>query len=79
VTLPAFAAERRRLLPIHISYPHGAQQQTRRTPLLLSIDGKDGQTDGRRTLDRFVNPAQHTMRAVPAIHEADSVRFKPSV
>ena len=24
-----------------------AQQQTRRTPLLLSIDGTDGQTDGR--------------------------------
>ena len=29
-----------------------AQQQTRRPPLLLSIDGTDGQTDGR-TLDRY--------------------------
>ena len=37
--------------------PYGTQQQTRRTPLLLSIDGTDRQTDGR-TLDRFiiVNP-----------------------
>jgi len=29
------------------------QQQTRRLPLLLSIDGTDRQTDGR-TLDRFM-------------------------
>jgi len=47
VTLPAFAAERRRLLSIDISI----QQQTRRMPLLLSIDGTyrrtDKQTDGR--------------------------------
>jgi len=28
----------------------GAQQQTRRTPLLLSIDGTDRQTDGRSTV-----------------------------
>jgi len=42
------------------SYPHGAQQQTRRTPLLLSIDG----TDDRRTLDRFVNPAGSAYYAV---------------
>jgi len=55
-TLPAFAAERRRLLSIDISWQRGAQQQTRRTPLLLSIDGTDGQTDGR-TLDRFIDPA----------------------
>jgi len=36
---------------IDIFCPHGAQQQTRRTPLLLSIDGIDKQidrqTDGR--------------------------------
>ena len=31
----------------------GPQQQTRRPPLLLSIDGTDRQTDGR-TLDRFM-------------------------
>jgi len=61
VALPAFAAERRHLqhvVPaaacrravqqsIDISRPRGAQQQTRRTPLLLSIDGTDGQTDSR--------------------------------
>jgi len=46
MTLPAFAAERRaagrRLLSIDISC---AQQQTRCTPLLLSIDGTDRRTD----------------------------------
>ena len=30
---------------IDISCPQGAQQQTRRPPLLLSIDGKDRRTD----------------------------------
>jgi len=50
VTLLAFAAERRRLLSIDMSYPQGAQQQTRRTPLLLSIDGTDRRTDGRSTV-----------------------------
>jgi len=69
MTLPAFAEERRAAAPccgavaavpyalsIDISCPHGAQQQTRRTPLLLSIDGTDRRTDGR-TLDCFINPA----------------------
>jgi len=32
-------------LSIDISCSHGAQQQTRRTPLLLSIDGTDRRTD----------------------------------
>jgi len=50
MTLPAFAAERRRLLSMDISCPRGAQQQTGRTPLLLSIDGTDGRTDGRTTV-----------------------------
>jgi len=45
MTLPAFAAERRRLLSMDISGPRGAQQQTGRTPLLLSIDGTDRRTD----------------------------------
>ena len=48
--LPAFAAERRRLLSIDISWQRGAQQQTRRTPLLLSIDGTDRRTDERSTV-----------------------------
>ena len=59
MTLPAFAAERRRAcscstalaacphLSINISCPHGVQKQTRRPPLLLSIDGTDRRTDGR--------------------------------
>jgi len=61
VTLPAFAAERRRAcntapaahpqLSIDISYLQGAQLQTRWPPLLLSIDGADRvidrRTDGR--------------------------------
>jgi len=41
MTLSVSAAERRHLLSIDISCPPGAQQQTRRTPLLLSIDGTD--------------------------------------
>jgi len=62
MTLPAFAAERRRRQPsIDISCPQGAQQQTRRTPLLLSIDGTAGRTDGL-TLDRFIDPAVHNMQ-----------------
>jgi len=67
MTLPAFAAERRRSqeisidswyaaprrsrLSIDISCPQGAQQQTSRTLLLLSIDRTDGrQTDGHPTV-----------------------------
>jgi len=50
MTLPAFAAERRRLLSIDISCPQGAQQQTRRTPLLLSIGGTSRRTDGHPTV-----------------------------
>jgi len=57
----AFAAERYAAAPlllgarrppqsIDISCPHGAQQQTRRTPLLLSNDGTDGETDGHLTV-----------------------------
>ena len=40
----------------HLCCPRGAQQQTHRTPLLRSIDGTDGQTDGRTT-DRYTDPA----------------------
>jgi len=63
VTLPAFAAERRAaapLLSIDISRPHGAQQQTRRTPPLRSNDRTYiGRTDGR-TPDRCIDPAPHS-------------------
>jgi len=54
MTLPAFAAERRAATPgcgaaaaghpalsIDIFCAHGAQQQTRRTPLLRSTDGTE--------------------------------------
>jgi len=50
MTLPAFAAERRRLLWTDMSCRRGAQQQTRRAPLLLSNDETDGRTDGRPTV-----------------------------
>ena len=49
-------------LSIDISGPHDAQQQTRRPPLLLSIDGTDRRTD-RRTPDRYIDPAVRPMRA----------------
>jgi len=56
--------QQRRCLPsIDISSPQGAQHQTRRTLLSLSIEWTDRRTDGR-TLDRFVNPAPHTVWAV---------------
>ena len=76
MALCAFAAERRaaaplilgaRCLPlsIDISGPHGDQQQTRHTPLLRSNDGTDGRRDGRTDALPLVDPAPHTMRAVP--------------
>jgi len=78
MALRAFAAERRaaaplilgaRCLPlsIDISGPHGDQQQTRHTPLLRSNDGTDGRRDGRTDALPLVDPAPHTMRAVPVI------------
>jgi len=57
MTLPALAAERQRrqhgarsapaAIAIDISCSQSAQQQSRRPPLLLSIDGTDRQTDWR--------------------------------
>ena len=79
VTLPAFDTERRAAAPLPLSA--GAcyrsispvltalDQQTRRTPLLLSIDGTDGRTDGRSTVS---DPAPHTMRAVSIMWERSS-------
>ena len=54
VTLPVFAAKRRRL-----QSPAGGARNSR-TTLLLSDDGTDGRTDGR-TLVRFIDPALHTL------------------
>jgi len=62
VTLPTFAAERLRLLHGTRSAPAVSDRhllQTRRPSLLLSIDGTD-----RRTPDRYIDHAGHTMRAV---------------
>jgi len=56
-------AARRPQLSIDISCPQGAQQQTRRPSLLLSIDGTDRQTDRRPT----VTYAPHTMGAASII------------
>jgi len=58
--LLAAGARRCRVL-IDISCPWGAQQQTRRTPLLLLIGGTPRRTD-QRTLDRLIDPAAHTTR-----------------
>ena len=61
------AAAGRPALSINIFCAYGAQQQTRRTPLLRSTDGTDWLTDRRadgRTPDRFIDPAPHIMRAV---------------
>ena len=53
----------RAAISIDISRRYDTQQQTRRTPLLLLIDETDRQTGGQ-TLDRFIDPAPHTVRAV---------------
>ena len=71
VTLSALAAAapllllgaRRPPLSIDISHTRDARQQIRRTPLLLSIDGTDKQTDGR-TPDRYIYPAPHATRTL---------------
>jgi len=67
----AVAAERRRLLLIDISGPRGAQQRTHGTPLLLWSTGQTEErtervTD-RRTLCRFIDLAQHIMRAASIV------------
>ena len=71
------AGHRRPPLSIDISCPHGAQQQTHRTPMLMSIDGRrtDGQTD-RRAIDRSIDPAPHTMRPVWILGVMESVLYK---
>ena len=64
--LSAFGAEHSLLsadacspqLSIDIFCQHGDHQQTRRPPLLMSIDGTDRRKDGR-TPDRYVDPALH--------------------
>jgi len=63
---PLLLGARNPPLSIDIFCPHGVLQQTRRIPLLLSIDKRDGRTDGR-TLDRYIEPAAHTMQTVPTI------------
>jgi len=65
VSLPAFAAERRRLLSIDISCPPGAQQQTRRT----------GQTDGR-TPDRYIDAARDSVNS--CLYVAIRLHSKPN-
>ena len=58
MTLPAVAAERRRLLSIGI-FCRGALSNKPAACRCRSI----GQTDGR-TLDRFIDPVPHTIRAL---------------
>ena len=70
MTLPALAAERRAAAPllqrrccppllIDTVCPHGAQQQTRRTPLLRLEDGTNRQTDTvRRPCRRLCEQCQ---------------------
>ena len=58
-------------MSIDISCQHGAQQQTRCSGMQRANDGTDRWTDGQ-TLDSFIDPAAHSMRAV-------SVKFSISV
>jgi len=59
VLWPRAAAAPAEQQSIDISYPPGAQQQTGRTLLQRA-----NETD-RRTPYRFIDPATHTLRAVP--------------
>jgi len=43
----ALRPQRAAAIDLYVLYPQGAQQQTRRPSLLLSIDGTDGWTDRR--------------------------------
>ena len=83
MTLPAYAADRRRAcstapavrpqLSIDISSPQEAQQQTRRPLLLLSINGTDRWTDRLTDAHRYIDPAP---RAVRAASIRDCCRWK---
>jgi len=87
MALPAFAAERRaaallllgaRCPPLSvdrlISCPHTAQQQTRRTPLLLSNDKTEKRTERRTDARRFIDSAQQ-MRAVSIMSRSIDLRL----
>jgi len=54
-------AARRPPLSIDISCPRGAQQQTSRPPLVLSIDGTDGRTDGLSGAEPLHRRLSHTV------------------
>jgi len=72
VTLPAFAAERRAAAPLLLSA--GARRCRSPSSARVALSSKPsarrcrhGKTDGR-TLDRFVDPASHTVRAMSVIN-----------
>jgi len=58
---------RRPPLSINISRPHGAQQQTRRTPRMRSNDGTDRQTDGQTDRETDTRPFHGPCSAYHAI------------
>jgi len=67
LSTPAAETWRRRpLLSIIISCLHSAQQQTHRLLLLLLSDGTDRWMDVR-LLDRFIDPAPHTMLSLSIV------------
>jgi len=53
-----YARRRRPQISMHISCAQGAQQQTSRTSLLLSIDGTDRRTDGHPTVTQTPQSGQ---------------------
>ena len=58
-----------------ISCQHGAQQQTCCSGVLWANDGMDRQMDGWRR-ESFIDPALHTMRAVPVSEGIGTVTAK---
>ena len=74
------ASAARPRLSVDISCRLGAQQQTRRPPLLMSINGTERRTDRRtdgRTPDRYLDRAAHTMLAasISIKHRKNNIGF----
>jgi len=62
-------------LSTDIACPQDAQQQTRRKPLVLSIDGTDRRTDGH-TPSLHIDPAAHTMRVESVIYDCTTTALE---
>jgi len=63
---PAASSQQARLAAIDRYLLPTGRPAANRPTVIAAVDRRDIQTDGRRTLDRFI-PAPHTMRATSEI------------